>query len=216
MKGTRYYGIYEVSKGRKRFLHTRSLDNKSYFGEKIKDGYREFDPKRSKMAAAIIKDISMLPFKKGQDILYLGAAHGYTCSFISDIIKEGNIFCLDFAQKVVRDLYLICLNRKNMIPIFANAIEPETYKDRITKVDIIYEDVAHKNQLEILSRNLMFLKDKGYVLIAVKARSIDVTKNPREIYRIVENELRKKLNIIDKKILDPFEKDHCFFVCQKK
>ncbi len=216
MKKTKYYGIYELTKNGRRLLFTKSLDNISYFNEVIKNDYREFNPKRSKLAAAIMKNISFLPFEKNKNILYLGAAHGYTCSFISDIIEGGEIFCLDFAPKVVRDLYLICLERKNMIPILANAAEPETYEKRISNVSIIYQDIAHKNQVDILLKNLRFLKKDGTVLLSIKARSIDVTKNPRLIFIQVEKELRKHLKIIDKKILDPFEKDHCFFVCQKK
>ncbi len=216
MKETKYKGIYEIQKNKKRYLYTKSLDNISYFNEQIKNGYREFDPRRSKLAAAIIKNISLLPLKRNQDILYLGAAHGYTASFISDIIERGMIFCVDFAPRVVRDLYLICEKRKNMIPILANASHPEEYEKRITNVNVIYQDIAHKEQVNILLKNLKFLKKKGHVLLAIKARSIDVTRNPRDIYKDVEMSLKDKLKIIDKKVLDPFQKDHCFFVCQNK
>ena len=132
------------------------------------------------------------------------------------IEKDGIIFCLDFAPRVVRDLLFVCEEKENMIPILADANKPDKYKNRITQVDIIYQDIAQKNQVEILFKNLEFLKPKGYVLIAIKARSIDVTKSPIKIYREVEEQLKEKLKIIDKKELDPFQKDHCFFVCQKK
>ena len=126
------------------------------------------------------------------------------------------MFCLDFAPRVVRDLLFICEDRENMLPILADANKPDTYKNRISEVDVIYQDIAQKNQVEILFKNLQFLKPRGYALIAIKSRSIDVTKQPQRIYREVEEQLKEKLKIIDKKELDPFQKDHAMFICKKK
>lgn len=218
LEKSKYQGIYLLQKNKRKLLLTKNLTPEiTFFNENTIEEYRVFDPFRSKLAAALIKKISLIPIKKDSKILYLGAAHGYTSSYISDIVgKQGILFCLDFAARVVRDLLFVCEKRENMIPILASANKPETYKDRITKVDLIYQDIAQKNQVDILLKNLQFLKPKGYVLLAIKARSIDVTKLPKKIYKIVEEQLKPKLKIIDKKELDPFEKDHCFFVCQKK
>jgi len=38
----------------------------------------------------------------------------------------------------------------------------------------------------------------------------------KQIYDIVKNKLISKLKIIDYKVLDPFQRDHCLFVCQKR
>ena len=213
---TKYTGVYEAWDDRRRTLFTRSDDKKNFFNEFYSGDYIEFNPSRSKLAAAILKKISVMPIKESMKILYLGAAHGYTASHISNIIKKGIIFCLDFAPRVVRDLYFVCLERENMIPILADANNPDSYKTRIEPVDLIYQDIAQKNQIEILFKNLQFLKNNGYVLLALKSRSIDVTKRPFQVYNEVEKQLFQKLKIIDKKELDPFERDHIFFVCQKK
>ena len=53
-------------------------------------------------------------------------------------------------------------------------------------------------------------------MLAVKARSVDVTKKPRQIFEKVRKAIEKELTIIDSRILDPFEKDHCMFICKKK
>jgi len=217
----RYNGVYILQNNRKLLVTENLTPGIKFFNEKtflVNDKeYREFDPFHSKLSAVMVKKISLVPIKEGDKILYLGASHGYTSSFVSDIIKErGIIFCLDFAPRVVRDLFFVCEKRENMIPILANANKPETYKDRITQVDVIYQDIAQKNQIEILIKNLQFLKPKGYVLVAIKSRSVDVTKPPQKIYREVEEQIREKLKVIDRRELDPFQKDHCFFVCQKK
>lgn len=215
IKKTRYFGIYEIWRGNKKLPLTKSLDNKTFFNENLIDEYREFSPFHSKLSAAVMKGINFWPFKEDSVVLYLGAAHGFTPSFISDICNKGFIFCIEFAPLVARKLVEICEIRKNMIPILADADKPEEYKNKITNVDIIYQDIAQKNQVEILFKNLQFLEKKGYVILVIKARSIDVTKNPSVIYNEVRNKLKQKLKILDCKILDPFERDHAIFVCQK-
>lgn len=218
---TSYDGVFVLDGIRKSLVTKNLTPKKTFFNEKILlvggEEYRVFDPFRSKLAAAITKKISLIPIKEGDKVLYLGASHGYTVSYVSDIVKEmGLIFCLDFAPRVVRDLLFVCEERANMVPILADANKPDSYKKRIAEVGVIYQDIAQKNQVEILLKNLQFLKQKGYVLIAIKSRSIDVTRNPQRIYREVEDQLKNKLKLLDKKDLSPFQKDHCFFVFQKK
>ena len=52
-------------------------------------------------------------------------------------------------------------------------------------------------------------------MLAVKARSIDVTKNPKQIFREVKEKLGESLTIIDYRELEPFQRDHCMFICKK-
>ncbi len=215
---TKYNGIYFVWKGKRKILLTKSIDNKNYFDEKILDGYREFIPYRSKLASSIVKGISLMPIKENDIVLYLGAAQGQTASYVSDIVgKNGFIFCVEISPRACRDLVYLCEQRSNMAAILADANKPESYKDNIIKVDIVYQDIAQKNQVEIFLKNIdLFLKPKGYALIAIKTRSIDVTKNPKAIFTDVKKELEKKLKVIDVKDLNPLQKDHYFFVCQKR
>src|SRR3989338_8482819 len=78
-------------------------------------------------------------------------------------------------------------------------------------------DIAQRNQLDIFLKNGdLFLKSGGYALLAVKARSMDVTKNPRQIFREVKEILEKEMTIIDQRDLEPFQRDHAMFICKKK
>jgi fibrillarin-like pre-rRNA processing protein len=61
----------------------------------------------------------------------------------------------------------------------------------------------------------MYLKSGGFGLLAVKSRSVDITKRPKEVYSQVREELEKKVTIVDYRVLDPFEKDHAMFVVKK-
>jgi fibrillarin-like pre-rRNA processing protein len=205
-----------------KFLYTRNLrPGISQFSEALKTingvEYREWDAKRSKLAAAIVKGANISGLKEDSVVLYLGASHGYTPSFVSDICAKGKIFALDFAPRVVRDLVYLCENRKNICPILGNANHPENYMHKVAMADVVYMDIAQKNQAEIFLKNIrMFLKPRGTAMIAVKARSIDVAEKPDTIFRNFRKDIEAELNVIDSKNLAPLEKDHMFFIVERK
>jgi fibrillarin-like pre-rRNA processing protein len=224
MKPNKLQGIYEQKKGRRTVLFTRNLTpGKTVYDEKLtregKIEYREWNPRKSKLAAFILKGGNQIGIKDGYTVLYLGASYGTTASHISDIVGNGGfVFALDFAPRVMRDLVFVCEERKNMAPLFFDANKPEKYKDNIKiPVDVVYMDIAQKQQAEIFLKNVeMFLKSGGFCLLAVKARSVDVTKRPGVIFKEVRKKLEEKLIIVDYKTLEPFEMDHAMFVCKKK
>src|SRR3989338_2485314 len=172
--------------------------------------YREFEFTRSKLAAVIAKGATNIGIRKSDTILYLGASHGYTISFLSDIVgPEGLIFGIDPAPRVMRDLVFLAQDRKNIVPLLVDANHPDQYISRICQVDVLYQDIAQRNQAEIFLKNLQFLKKGGYGLLAVKARSIDITRKPKQLFEEIRKILEKHLTVIDFRLLDPFEKDHC-------
>ena len=219
MKQTKHAKIFE---DRGRIYTINLVKGKKVYGERlfIERGieYREWDIRRSKLGAAIKKNIKQLGFKPGNVVLYLGSASGTTVSHVSDIIgPKGLIFALEFAPRVMRDLMFMCNDRKNIAPILADAHQPQKYEDKMCMVDFVFQDIAQKDQAEIFLRNCeLFLKDDGLAIIAIKSRSIDITKKPTLIYKIVENKLKEKMDVIDFKTLDPFERDHCVFLCRKR
>ncbi len=181
--------------------------------------YRELNPERSKFGAAIVKGLQQTGLQEDSIVLYLGASHGYTPSFFSDLIPNGMVFCLDFAPRVVRDLYFISQQRKNMAPILADATKPETYRDLVPEVDVVFQDIAQRDQLGIFLKNCdMYLKKGGHGMLALKARSQDVSRKPKDVFKDVRKlfEERKDYVIIDYRELDPLEKDHAFFTIRKK
>ena len=195
----------------------------SVYGERLFSDsgseYREWIPFRSKLAAAIKKNLKVIPLKKGQNVLYLGIAEGTTASHISDIVgNEGLIVGIDISEKTMRKLLRICEQRTNIIPIIADANQPDNYAKDLEGImfDIIFQDVAQKNQVEILRKNAtVFLKPNGYALLALKAKSISSTSNVRNIFEEQESELKKSFKIIERVNLEPFEKDHMFYILQK-
>lgn len=176
--------------------------------------YRVWDPFRSKLAAALVKGLEKFPIEEGSRVLYLGAASGTTASHISDLVGvRGAVYCVEFSARPLRDLLISCADRKNMIPILADARHPEEYHFLVSEVDVVYEDVAQPDQTEILLKNAgVFLKRGGYALLALKARAVDVTAKPREIFEREKRKLEKEMLLIDFRTLEPFEKDHAMFL----
>jgi len=221
-----FQGVYRVilEDGSERIATRNLTPGRNVYGERlIKSGgeeYRVWDPFRSKLAAAIMKSMKNLRVKENDKVLYLGAASGTTASHVSDIVgKDGFVYCVEFSHRSIRDLIdNVCRFRGNMAPILADARFPVRYASLVSKVDVIYCDIAQPEQASILASNAkIFLKKEGWIMLAVKARSIDVTKEPSEIYRGEIDVLRRERFEISEVInLEPYEKDHAMVTAQFK
>ena len=217
-----YWAILED--GTKR-LATRNLTpGRTVYGERLITfkgiEYRIWDPYRSKLAAAILKGLKAVPVKPGNKVLYLGAASGTTASHVSDIVGEnGHVYCVEFSARAIRELVNnVCAYRPNMSPILEDARLPERYSMLVEKVDNIYCDIAQPEQAKILADNAdLYLKRGGEIMLAIKAQSIDVTKEPSEVYKR-EIETLKTRNFKIKEVihLEPYDKAHAMIVAEFK
>ena len=221
-----FEAIYQVilEDGAQRLATKNFFPGRSVYGERLVKyehvEYRVWDAFRSKLAAAILKGLEIVPIRSGHTVLYLGAASGTTPSHVSDIVGEkGQIYCIEFASRSMRDLVdNVCKYRLNMSPILEDARFPEKYAMFLTrKADDIYCDIAQSEQAKILADNAdQFLKKSGWIMLAVKSQSIDVTKDPSEIYRR-EIEVLKRRGFHIKQILqlEPYDKAHAMVVAQR-
>ena len=222
IKQKRLQGVYESERGKKRLLTVNLSPGKRVYDEAlVRDNgieYREWNPRKSKLAAAIMKGASQIGVKPASIVLYLGCASGTTASHVSDIVgKKGFVFALDFAPRVMREMVFVCEQRSNIMPIMADANNTESLEKHITMADVVFQDIAQKQQAEIFLKNCRkFLKKGGFGLLSVKARSIDVAKKPKLVFQEVREKLEKELVIVDYRTLEPFELDHCMFICKKK
>jgi len=204
-------------------LATKNLaPGKNVYGERLVKfmgvEYRLWDPFRSKLAAAVLRNLKTVPIKPTHKVLYLGAASGTTASHVSDIIGEnGHVYCVEFASRAIRELVRnVCEFRSNMSPILADARLPERYSMLVGKVDDIYCDIAQPEQARVLADNAdMFLVDGGRIMLAIKAQSIDVTKEPSEVYRQEIDILKARgFRIEDVVHLEPYDKAHVMIAAQ--
>ncbi len=190
-------------------LATRSSDPVPVYGERIHDGYRLWDPYRSKLAALILKGRGRpIAMKRDSRVLYLGAATGTTVSHVADIVSEGLVYAVEFSARSMRDLVRLCERRTNIIPILADAAKPEEYAPLLEPVDLVYQDVAQRNQAQIASLNCArYLCQGGELYLMIKSRSVDTTASPRAV---LQSELKKLtgLDRIEVMDLEPYHQDH--------
>lgn len=220
----KFSGIYwaTLENGSQRPATKNLSSGRSVYGERLIKHkgmeYRVWDPYRSKFSAAILKGLETVPIQPGHRVLYLGAASGTTASHVSDVVGEGgHVFCVEFAARVIRELVnKVCAFRSNMSPIMADARFPEHYTSLVEKVDDIYCDIAQPQQAKVLADNAdMFLRVEGWVMLAIKARSIDVTKKPSEVYKQEIEVLKARgFSVEDVVHLEPYDKDHATIVGQ--
>ncbi len=208
--------------GTKRLATKNYAPRNTVYGERLVRcmgvEYRLWDPFRSKLAAAILKTLKTVPIQPGHKVLYLGAASGTTASHVSDIVGEnGHVYCIEFASRAIRELVNnVCEFRSNMSPILADARLPERYSMLVEKVDDIYCDIAQPEQAKVLADNAdLFLVDDGWIMLAIKAQSIDVTKEPSEVYKQEINTLKARGSQIEEVVhLEPYDKAHAMIVAQ--
>ena len=120
----------------------------SHYGERVMEGYREWIPWRSKLGAMILKGHT-LKLEGNEKVLYLGAASGTTLSHLADIVDEGVIYAVEYSAKPFEKLLDLVRERRNIVPLLADASKPWKYSGIVEKVDLIYQDIAQKNQIEI-------------------------------------------------------------------
>ncbi|MGP8319245.1 MAG: fibrillarin-like rRNA/tRNA 2'-O-methyltransferase [Methanosarcinaceae archaeon] len=214
-------GIFEITKRGGKQLATKNLvPGASVYGEILIEingcEYRIWNPKRSKLAAMVIKKFSV-PIAQDSKVLYLGAASGTTVSHVSDIVQNGIVYAVEFSPRTMRDLIGLCDLRPNIVPILADANRPQSYAHIVEEVDIIYQDVAQPNQSEIATVNAKrFLKKDGHLLLSIKARSIDTVANPKKVFKEEVRKLAHDFDVLDRRELVPFHDDHLgILACMK-
>nr|WP_277505878.1 fibrillarin-like rRNA/tRNA 2'-O-methyltransferase [Haladaptatus sp. DYSN1] len=186
----------------------------SVYGEPVSEGWRLWDVNRSKLGAMLETEMDV-GLSGGEKVLYLGAASGTTVSHVADF--SGPTYAVEFAPRPVRDLVGVARDRPNLFPLLKDARKPETYAHVVeSKLDVLVQDVATRGQATVAVRNRQFLADDGRALIAIKARSEDVTRDPDVVFEDVLAELEEGYDIVETARLEPFHADHLGVVATPK
>lgn len=217
MKGSAYYGVFR--KGRD--LYTRNLvPGVSVYGEILQSNepgggeYRRWNPKRSKLSAALHSKLKTYVFKKNMRVLYLGAATGTSLSHLSDIVVDGQLFGVEFSLIAYRKLATMSEKRSNIIPILEDASKPSRYSPIIAgPVDVVWQDISQRDQVGILKKNCrQFCKPGTLVYYVMKARSIDSSGSFERINKNVLRDLRKGFEILESIDISRYQRDHVVHV----
>ncbi|KAM7455241.1 hypothetical protein BLSTO_03996 [Blastocystis sp. subtype 1] len=219
----RFKGVYIARSAKEDVLCTRnfapgctvygekkiSVDAPGATGEKIE--YRQWNPFRSKLGAAILGGIRNIFMEPGSKVLYLGAASGTTVSHVSDIVgADGAVYAVEFSHRPGRDLLNVAKTRTNIVPIIEDARHPLKYRIIVPMVDTIFADVAQPDQARIVGINAKyFLKNGGHCVISIKASCIDSTATPEAVFAAEVQKLREeKFKPLEQLTLEPYERDH--------
>ena len=219
----RFKNVYISGSSDNYKLYTKNLTpGKRVVDEKLitlgQEEYREWDPYRSKLAALILENPMIDLFSDNLNSLYLGAASGTTTSYLSDILKNGIIYAVEFAERSIRQLLQNCKERTNVIPILGDANFPEQYNQNIfTTIDLIYQDVAQPNQAEIAIKNSeYYLKEGGIIILAIKSQSIDSIVKSEKVYAQEKLYIEQQgYRIIESVNIHKYASNHIILLVQK-
>ncbi|THE65868.1 fibrillarin-like rRNA/tRNA 2'-O-methyltransferase [Salinadaptatus halalkaliphilus] len=178
------------------------------YGEQTDGEWRAWNPTRSKLGAML--ELGMDTGLAGgaeETVLYLGAASGTTVSHVADF--AGPTYAVEFAPRPTRDLLAVADSRPRLFPLLADARKPETYAHVVeSDIDVLVQDVATRGQARVALENRRFLADDGRLLLAVKARSEDVTREPGEVFADVREELATGYEVLETRRLEDYHADH--------
>lgn len=191
-----------IRKGKR--LFTKSLvSNKNEF----------WNPVHSKLSALLLLDNS---FRLGfyHEILYLGGGHGTTVRHLSDLYPDTKISVIEFGITIDK-IFTLIEGRKRIIPIMEDARHPERYSHLIsqTGVEMLYQDIAQRDQVDMFMKNLRFLSRGGLFIFMLKTKSIRQDGSPRQLALDIQSYLEStgmsnEIHIVD---LAPFQRSHYAF-----
>jgi fibrillarin-like pre-rRNA processing protein len=181
--------------------------------------FRSFPPAATKLAALVKSGVRSWPFRPDSRVLYLGAGAGTTVSYVSDICPRGTVVAVEFAPEPFRALVEVARDRPNVLPVLADAREPATYSVQVgPPADVVYQDVAQRDQWEIASRNSRaLLAGGGTLLLVVKARSVDVARPADQVFQDVAGEATAAgYRVLETVDLGTFAEGHALLVIERR
>lgn len=199
--------------GRDLFTVNRVPGTKVY-GETLTtiDGveYRAWDPFRSKLAAFLLKGAPADALGRPRTVLYLGAAHGTTVSHLSDLWPDATIFAVEKSPTSFARLLALARTRPGLVPILADAQLPERYQADVGAADLVYQDIAQRNQAGIFVENARAcLVPRGRGVLMLKVRSVTQQRPTATVVREARTALSAaRLSVMYETPLAPFSREH--------
>ncbi|HTP56142.1 MAG TPA: fibrillarin-like rRNA/tRNA 2'-O-methyltransferase [Thermoplasmata archaeon] len=218
MEPTAWPGVWREG----RALYTRNAEpGRRVYGEalRIADGteYREWDPFRSKLAALLAKGPPASVLTPPTSVLYLGASHGTTASHLSDLWPTARLYLVEKSPTSFAPLLALARRRTNLLPILADAQLPERYLADVGEVDLLYQDVAQRDQARIFVGNAAAaLAEGGRGILMLKVRSVTQRRPAAVVAREARRELVSGGLRVEAEVpLAPFSREHVALVVSR-
>ena len=165
----------------------------------------KWSPFHSKLSAYLLGGGKYWPFKENSKILYLGAAEGNTLSFLSEICTENTITAVEISAIAMAELLELVDRKKNIIPYLGDAHFPNKYHIQANEPEIIYQDIAQNDQVDIFIRNCNYFKPK-YAFLMLKTQSI--AGRNKEIFKETEKKLTEIFEKVETVNINKWAKGH--------
>ncbi|KAL6566841.1 hypothetical protein OROMI_015245 [Orobanche minor] len=137
--------------------------------------YRLWNPRRSKLGAAILGGLANIWIKPGSRVLYLGDVCGITVLQLSDLVgPDGLIYVVGLSNNVADAVD----NRLNVITISEKFYLNPNYRMVVGMVDVMFADIVYPDTvdpmqmtMDIATNACFYLRAGGHYMITTQADS---------------------------------------------
>ena len=169
------------------------------------DRWIVWNPYHSKLSAYLLAGGKNWPFERNSKILYLGSAEGNTISYLSEICKTNSITAIEISPVAMAELLVLVKKKNNIIPCLCDAHFPEKYRIQANNPEIIYQDIAQNDQVEIFIRNCEYFKPKQAFLM-LKTQSI--AKKDLDIFKCTKKRLNEIFESVESVNINKWARGH--------
>ncbi|NWK01769.1 hypothetical protein HX804_00435 [Marine Group I thaumarchaeote] len=209
MKETR---IFQIQIGDKEQLATKNIvEGTKTHKEKIvivnDEEFLEWNPYKSKLAAAIRNGLQILPIIKNSKVVCINPLEESTILHISNIVgSKGSVFVIDVDKNKKSFLNKLVDTHKNIIPIY-DTVDELSFSSSITgKVDALYVDIPESEQIEtIVEKYGSLLKNEGFLMLVAKKDDNAIIENDIAGWMAEQRAGLNKIREITTKLKSQFE-----------
>ena len=209
MKETR---IFQIQIGDKEQLATKNIvEGTKTHKEKIvivnDEEFLEWNPYKSKLAAAIRNGLQILPIIKNSKVVCINLLEESTILHISNIVDSGgSVFVIDVNKNKKSFLNKLVDTHKNIIPIYDAADELSFSSSMTGKVDALYVDIPESEQIEtIVEKYGSLLKNEGFLMLIAKKDDNAIIENDIAGWMAEQRAGLNKIREITTKLKSQFE-----------
>lgn len=164
-----------------------------------------------KLGAYRTKDGAAWDVAADENVLYLGAAQGVTARWMCGIVQQGTVVAVEKSPVAGLGLLRTAKQQSNLVPYVGDARQPDAYGPLVPQLGVLYQDLAQRDQVEILRKNVEAFRPRR-AFLALKARSVAVERSPSDVYKDAADALAEIGEVVDLVELDPYHKDHAMIV----
>ena len=130
---------------------------------------------------------------------------GNTINYLSEICKTNSITAVEISPVAMAELLVLVKKKDNIIPCLCDAHFPEKYRIQANNPEIIYQDIAQNDQVDIFIRNCEYFKPKQAFLM-LKTKSIG--KGDFDIFKNTEKRLSEIFEKVESVNINKWAKGH--------